>query len=498
MKFLIARFVQESNSFSAENSDMDAFVKGGIFEGDEMLAFSKRSNIETTGFYDVLHEAGAQIVPSVAMRSINSCGFVEDEPNRYFLDRLTRDIQNSMPLDGVLLSYHGATLLRNSDDGLGDVAQTVRSLIGAHALLAVTTDYHANVTEKAVKHADYICGYQTYPHIDFYETGARAARLCVASCRENARFYMAQAKLPLLLQAEASQTTTYPMREVMDHARRVCGEDGLLDYSVYQMQPWLDVYEGGSAVLTVARDRDKAISACRRIAQKYWEVRRDIVYKLEDMDRVIDTALANGSRKPVIMSDSADSPSAGATGDSTEVLSRLLERRVDIPVILTVVDKEVPLEAERVGVGGRGVFFIGGKVDTKRFQPVRIEAYVKAIHDGNFVFTGGLPTVVGKTVILQCGSLTILCFQKPCYHFDPCVYLAFGIDPAQASLVVCKSATQYRAHYAPYSDLMYTIDTPGAASANLHTFEFKHLPRPIFPFEEAEYTPDHVVVARGK
>jgi microcystin degradation protein MlrC len=294
----------------------------------------------------------------------------------------------------------------------------------------------------------------------------------------------------MIHQAEACVTTEGPMKKIMEYASRVTAEQGIYDFSVYQMQPWLDVYEGGAAVLAAADTFENAQTQALAIAEKYWSIREELKYKPYPLDEILQKAKDNTSGKPLILSDSADSPSAGATGDSTVVLSRLIELGMDIPTLINIGDPAVPLDAEKTGVGNTGTFTMGAKWDTARYKPLTITAYVKEIHDGfimrsNKGASGGKPPVkLGKTAVLCHGNITIVASTLPGLNYSTEGYTAFGLDPALAKLVVVKSAAQYRGPYSAYTDLMYAVDTPGASSADLFSFDFKHLPRPIYPFDD--------------
>ena len=52
----------------------------------------------------------------------------------------------------------------------------LRGVVGPDVPIATTLDLHANITEAMMRHATALVGYHTYPHIDMYETGVKAAR----------------------------------------------------------------------------------------------------------------------------------------------------------------------------------------------------------------------------------------------------------------------------------------------------------------------------------
>ena len=46
----------------------------------------------------------------------------------------------------------------------------------------MSLDLHGILTDRMVEHSDAIVAYHTYPHVDFFETGQRAAGCCCGSC----------------------------------------------------------------------------------------------------------------------------------------------------------------------------------------------------------------------------------------------------------------------------------------------------------------------------
>ena len=62
----------------------------------------------------------------------------------------------------------------------------------------------------------------------------------------------------------------------------------------------------------------------------------------------------------------------------------------------------------------------------------------------------------------------------------------FGEDISRARVVVVKSRGHFRAGFDEFfSDAqVIEVDAPGLTSPILSRFDFKHLPRPIFPVDE--------------
>ena len=68
----------------------------------------------------------------------------------------------------------------------GELLRRVRAAVGDTVPVAVSLDYHSNVTPQMVEHSDAMIAYRTYPHVDRVETGRYAAK---AMAEANARAF---------------------------------------------------------------------------------------------------------------------------------------------------------------------------------------------------------------------------------------------------------------------------------------------------------------------
>lgn len=77
--------------------------------------------------------------------------------------------ERNKPIDALLLCLHGATQSVEMDDVSGWILEQLRRQVGDEVIISVGCDLHANVTKRWMDHADFICGYQMYPHINRIE-----------------------------------------------------------------------------------------------------------------------------------------------------------------------------------------------------------------------------------------------------------------------------------------------------------------------------------------
>jgi microcystin degradation protein MlrC len=234
-------------------------------------------------------------------------------------------------------------------------------------------------------------------------------------------------------------------------------------------------------------DADKAQDNARELAAAFWNQRHAFVSDLVPPDKAVARALARETGT-VVLCDSADATTSGSTGDSTAILAALL-RAVPLKemALVNVVDPGVVAHAIEAGVGGTATVKVGGSLAPGYFSPVTFTGYVKTISDGTFTFKGpgmrGVPHHMGRTVVLVCDSIHLVVMERGVSQWDPQLYRSLGLEPTDARLVQVKSPMAFRAAYEGIYDEVIVVAAPGAASPDLVSLPWQHLPRPIYPLD---------------
>lgn len=487
-RIVIAGFKQETNTFSPKVCTMSDFLASWILEGQELIDTMINGQDEVAATLHVLQKAGAQIIPSTCFRS-QSSGRVEQGICTYFINRLIKTIRENQPIDGVFLNLHGGMSLTEDDDGIGYILAEVRKEVGPDVVIAVSSDLHANITKRVIGNLDVLCGWLEYPHTDIYETGERMAKLGLY-CLDHPddKPALAFAKIPMILQAECGNTKVGPLKEIVDHAKSLVRNGTLTDYTMYHMQPWMDIKEAGASVVTMARDGETARAYAVELANLFFEYGKAHYNVNEDLDKTLDLVLAKAPGKLFVISDASDNVSGGATGDSVNVLRRILEREMDIRAACVIADPDVPFEAEALGVGAEAEFTVGGKYDPAYYTPITIRARVEKIPDpvvrefqGSFK---GRASSFGKAAILRVRNTDVIVVKQAQFNYSPAQFVGFGLDPADYDLLVVKSSLAYREPFKHYTDELHTVETPGSCSSDLKNMDFKRIDRPMYPFDD--------------
>jgi len=490
MNIIVGMLLQESNTFSSASSDLASFYNYFYRDGNEMLANDAPAN-ELSGVVRAAREQGAYVLPTLAAHACSSGPIQRTALDRLKLNLLER-IEAYPEVDGVLIVMHGAWVAEDQDDADGEILSAVREKVGRDIPIVVTLDSHANVTRSIVEQADAVIGYRTFPHIDYAETGYRAAQLLFSILRDGLKPHMKYVKLPMIVPAEAHVTYENPMSDLWGEALK--GENGgdSLATSLFIVQPWLDVAELGCSVVVVGRDAERAEREARRLAELLWNRRKQFDIELKSVEEIGDLLEAGRRDGPIVASDSADSPGAGSPGDSNAVLKQLLsigggER---FTCLLTMVDAAAARQAAACAVGSVVKLTVGHSVSVEFGEPLEIEGVVEyASLSGTFAFGGGtvanMMANMGQCAVVRIGRIHLLLMELPTFTGDPAMYRSVGLEPLDADLVLVKSAAQFRAEYEQIRHGgIYILDTPGASTANLLSLQFKKAPRPLYPFED--------------
>jgi len=136
--------------------------------------------------------------------------------------------------DGILLDLHGAMVTRSHEDGEGTLLSRIRA-IDPTTPVAVAYDMHANVYREMVEHANVVAGYQTYPHVDMYETGRRAGDALIRMIKRQVHPTTAWGNLPMLPHVMRQGTADEPNRSLQARTKAMEAE-GALCASLFRMR----------------------------------------------------------------------------------------------------------------------------------------------------------------------------------------------------------------------------------------------------------------------
>ena len=495
MRIATGTISHETNTFCAHPTTLDNFkhdryaprsVKTGYLDAKDFFEEFTGTKSVAGGFIDASSNLGFELVPTV-WASATPGGTVTGETFDYLLSALLRELQNAGKVDGVLLGLHGGGYSEIHNDLEGKVLEDVREIIGEDTPLATVFDLHANVSELRVRTADFIVGYDTYPHIDMYERGVEAASIMVSTIKGKVKPTMAMEKPPLIPPLQAQFTEKPPMSKIMDLAHRIEREKGILNVTVSASFPLTDAKDTAiSLIVTSDGDTNLAKSKAKTLSDFTWSLRREFSVTPTPIEQAVKEAMS--SPGPTILADIGDNPGAGGSTDGTALPRALIESDAKNTVVAVMRDPEAVSKAIQAGVGNRITMKIGGKTDKLHGDPLEVTGHVHLISDGMFRNRGpmgaGMEVRLGKTVVLNCNGVEIILTELRYQPTDLQVYRCVGIEPSEKQIIVVKSSVHYRAAHSPIAKKIIEVDTPGVTGPNLKRYPFRKVKRPIFPLDE--------------
>ena len=314
------------------------------------------------------------------MASATPAGPVTDDAFDRLTDMLIQHLKSVPKYEGVLLALHGAMVAESYPDGDGEVLRRLRDTFGRDLPIVVTLDQHANISEQMVNESTALVIYKTTPHIDQRQRGLQAAELMMRIRNDGVTPTQALAKPPMLLNILYHNTSAEPMRTILNAAGQVEQDPNVLAANVALGYPYADVHEAGPAFVVATDDNlQLAQEAADQLSDMLWGIRDQLALDLPDAAQAVQQAIslvdggsnADSAQAPVILVEMGDNIGGGSPGDSTFILSELLQQNAS-GFVVVVYDPEGVQSCIQAGVGGTVSFEVGGKMDNRHGDPVAI------------------------------------------------------------------------------------------------------------------------------
>ena len=488
MRLVIAQMKHETNTFSPVPTPLARFAAGRPLpaEGSDVRDAFKGTGTAIGAFIDLAEKAGAEVVFPVAGNAAPSAP-VEDEAYEAMAGRIVDAVAKGC--DAVLLDLHGAMVTRTYDDGEGELLGRIRK-VAPDVPIGVALDMHTNLFPAMGQLATVIAGYQTYPHVDMYQTGARAARPIFSLLNKKVRPQMAFGHRPMLPHVMRQSSLDSPNKEIQARAREM-ERLGALSASFFVGFPHADIpYAGSSAVVVTDGDAAKAREWCDELLDMAWNAREKFVYRVEPLEKSLLRAkeTRNG---PVMLLDHYDNCASGGTMDTMAVLGAILDAGLEDVAAFAVFDPQAVEQMKRAGVGARVTIPLGGKLEMPALglkgKPLRVTGNVRRIVGGIYRNEGpmarGELADLGAAAVLDTGNVEIAVISRHVEPHDIGSFRALGIDPAAKRYVMLKSRVHWRAGLGPMAKAVVECAGEGVCTSDYSQLNFRRVRRPVYPLD---------------
>ena len=477
-KILIAEIAQEVSTFNPVQTNYDAFQ---VHHNENLFNYHNRKPTQMGGAIKVLKNY-FHIVPTIGARATSGGPMSEDCWKKISTEYLQSIKIHKENIDGIYLSLHGAMQGVSENDPEGWILKKTREIFGKSIPIVFSMDLHGILTKKMITYGDAFTSFHTYPHIDFFDTGKRAAEL-LRYIISGAKLSISRIRIPALVRGNELITETGCFGDQINKIKKLEETKQIISGGFHIGNPFTDVPELCSQIYFIYdKYHKKNNEEIKTIAEEFWNNRASMQSNLIDIDEAYkNSKITEGT---IIYTDAADAPSSGATGDSNYIIKFLHQKKYNKKVLAPITDPALVQKAINFGIDNEFIGQLGGYFDN-RFKPYEMKFKVKFISDGDHIEESrNVKRNSGKTAVLISENFTIVCTSKPISLFDRSIFLGAGIDPKKYDLIVVKSPHCRPEFFDEWSQINLNIDAPGSTSANLHSLGHKICERPIYPLEE--------------
>jgi microcystin degradation protein MlrC len=401
-----------------------------------------------------------------------------------FLDGLAR----CLPIEGLYLAMHGACFVEGISDAEGDWITAARAVVGPDCLISASYDLHGNVSGRIIDALDMFSAYRTAPHIDVDATKRRACTLLVDAIGSGQRPFLAWAPVPVLLPGERTSTEDEPARTLYALLPALEARRGVLDAALMVGYVWADEPRATACAVVTATEEAAARQAAADLAQAYWQARAHFRFgpTTGSIAECLDLAVASATA-PVILADSGDNPTGGGVGDRADLLAELLARDITDVIVAGIVDAPAADFCYQAGVGSRVGLHVGGTLD-----PSGASVQVS----GNVMFLADAHEAAERRAVIHVDGIALVLTARRRPFHSLTDFTTLGLDPRAARLVVVKSG-YLSPELAPIANPNLLALSPGVVNQDIPSIPIRHVPRPVFPWDQDfDWTPVVVVSAR--
>lgn len=487
MRIAVGGIEHESSNFSPTETPLESFFHNTrCASTEELRKRSGEANTIIDGFIKGLRDQGEELVPLIWSHA-GSGAQPTLETHEAIKGHLLDALRLQLPVDGILLSLHGAYSVQGLDDGDGDILEDVRKMVGPDCPIIAVHDLHCNIGETMVRNATALIVEDTYPHTDMAERGEEAAEMMVRTVRGEVKPTMGWRSLPLFWAAAHMISAEEPMLSLIRELHALEEQPDVLTASIGVGYQWADVECAGASTIVIGdNDPEGAQEKADKLARWVWE-RRDVWQR----DPVAPAdALEEGERIgkfPIILADQADNPGGGSPSDCTEILRLFIDRDLQDAALLHIVDTETVKHAQTIGMGNSGNFRIGGKLHELSGESVEVEAEVVSLTDGKFVYDGPMFAKLegdhGDSALLKAGGVYVVVISIPHQPIDLAFARTLGLDCRKLRTICVKSTGHFRSGFGPIAGSIFNVDAVAPLTQDFSKLPFKRLGRKIYPMD---------------
>ncbi len=481
MKLFTACLGTETHTTAPLPTDLAAFESSHLVRGGNHGDVPHMFGAPLVIWREHAKKRGWEVVESLSAFATPS-GITVRKVYEELRDEILVDLKAAMPVDGVMLSLHGAMVAEGYDDCEDDLVHRIREIVGPDIPLGAELDLHCHITRRFTNEVDAIVIYKEYPHTDSRERAEDLWKIMEATFDGTCKPVISSFDCRMI---GCYHTTREPMRSFVDRMTSLEGKGGVLSVSLGHGFPWGNVPAEGTRVIVVTDD-DKTAGdeLAEKLGRELWQMRDEITPRFVDIETAITDALAE-KEGPVVIADMADNPGGGGPGDSTFIIRRMLERGIGMACVGGIWDPVATGICVGAGIGAKFQLRLGGKTGPVSGDPLDLKVEVKnVIRDAYVKSLGGSQRYLGDAVWLHAEGIDFVVHSARTQNNHPHFFEALGIDPTKQRIVVVKSMQHFHAEYSKIAKKIIYCAAPGTLEWDMTKVSHEKIARPVWPIDD--------------
>ena len=333
------------------------------------------------------------------------------------------------------------------------------------------------------------------PHEDAMESKQRALDNLIERVKSNngKPKYKAWIPVPILLPGEQTSTRVEPGKSLYGKVSHIADMEGVIDAGIWVGYAWGDAPRNHAVVMAVGDNKKNVTEGAEELAKHFWDVRDEFDFVAPTT--TLKKSLSKGfeylnnriTKKPFIISDMGDNPTAGGAGDVTWTLNKLLNRpefkNENGPELIyaSIPGPDLINNALEAKIGDYVEGYVGAIVDDRYSPPIKIRGKLISIKSGDMN--------AEVEAVIQVGSIKVIVTKKrkPYHYLSDFTDLA--LDPSKTDILVVKIGYLVPELYDIRGDWIMAL-TPGGVDQDLYRLGYKNIKRPMYPLDKDMSTPD--------
>ncbi|MBQ9756027.1 MAG: M81 family metallopeptidase [Clostridia bacterium] len=461
MKIIVASFQCESNSKAVLHPTIEDFE---YFKGEDIF---KKLVVK-----DVFTKAGFEVVPAVYAVALPSATVTQDV---YFhFEKQIMEVVNANPdAVGVYIWFHGSMEVDGIGSGELYLLKEIRKVVSKDCVIAMSMDAHANITDELGQYANITCGFKTVPHVDQEDSQLRAANALVYALKNNLKPVLYVQRVPFLLKNDTVLTGEEPLKSIIALTREYEKQEDVLSANVFLGHCWIDAPNTSASTVVCATTEEKAKEIAKDLANKLWATRKVYKFKIEAElpEECVDRAIS-GKENRIFITDSGDNTTAGAEGESTEILELFIKKNPAKKTCVAGITDDKIVEK----------FWSAKDGDVVTLEKFGVQATVKAHGE----ILGWAKEIIGRSLTFSIGNVDAVFTEKRSAFIEIGNFDKANVDLLGYQIVVVKLGYLFT-ELKPYADRELFALSDGASCVELARLNLKKIVRPMFPLEDFEW-----------